>query len=77
MKLGMFLVIAVLLSGCASVMEVKQDVNICYFGEIYADACQSVEVADDENLVCIDMSTQVEFEIMDCDLMLNKSRSGS
>ena len=74
MRIGVVLVTAVMLSGCASVLTARQDVNICYFGAALDDSCQSIEIAENENLVCVDMTKEVDFEVMECDQVLNESR---
>ena len=67
-------VAAVAVSGCMSAMPVKHDLTVCYFGEALAESCQNTEIGENQNLVCVDLTRDVEFEIQECHVQLKEPR---
>ena len=65
--LSSLLFLVLFVGGCASFLDAPQQVYGCYFGEALKEKCESIPVAEDERLTCVDIAANTHFELADCD----------
>ncbi|MEH6625957.1 MAG: hypothetical protein V7739_05915 [Motiliproteus sp.] len=70
-----FLVVSILLlTGCASVFDVKDKYYVCYYGEKKKELCESTVVPEDDERACVDLADDFEFSEGDCNKKIGQSK---
>ncbi|MCW8885452.1 MAG: hypothetical protein OQK12_09385 [Motiliproteus sp.] len=74
MRATLTVVLALLMSGCASVLEVTDKYYVCYHGDRNQKLCEDAKIPEGDERVCVNLVRDIEFDEWQCNKTVGQQK---